>query len=304
MSAFISINGLDFGVFIRGLLVVGVGVAVLMGSVFLLLATNTGFRTGMFLALTGLFGWLFLMGIIWTIYGIGLQGRLPSWKVMEMNRGDLTAAQFDQAASLGTELQELQPEGGNPSGGLVEAFEKAEKSGEEPMVAGWTGMLASNRSRGEAQATVDAFVLNHKEFASGSYIPIAAFEVGGKQRRPDAVCKPRIVNSNWSGCPERVWYRIKIALTPRHPAHYSAVMVQGATPLSLNVRPGEAPPAKAIDPTQPMYTVIMVRDLGSKRVPPANVTIGSGLIFAALAWRLHRRDQQAAANRAAYAAAD
>ena len=41
MSAFITIDGLNFGVFIRGLLVVGVGVGVLMGSVFLLLATST-----------------------------------------------------------------------------------------------------------------------------------------------------------------------------------------------------------------------------------------------------------------------
>ena len=52
-----------------------------------------------------------------------------------------------------------------------------------------------------------------------------------------------------------------------------------------------------------MYTVIMIRDLGSKRVPPANITIGSGIIFGTLAWRLHRRDKQDAANRTAYAAA-
>lgn len=303
MSAFITINGLDFGVFIRGLLVVGVGVVVLMGSVFLLLATNTGFRTGMFLALTGLFGWMFSMGIIWTIYGIGLQGRLPSWKVMEMNRGDLTAAQFEEAASLGEGLKEIEAGGTTPTDGLVEAFKAAEEAGKAPEVAGWTGMLASNRSRGEAQAAVDAFLLSQKEFTAGSYVPVGAFEIGGKERRPDAVCKPRIVNADFSGCPERVWHRIKIAVTPRHPAHYSAIMVQAATPQSLNVRPGEAPPAKVIDETQPMYTVIMVRDLGSKRVPPANITIGSGIIFAALAWRLHRRDKQEAANRAAYAAA-
>lgn len=302
MSAFITIDGLNFGVFIRGLLVVGVGVGVLMGSVFLLLATNSGFRTGLFLALTGLFGWLFIMGAIWWIYGIGYQGRLPQWKVIEMNRGDLTAAQFDKAANLGTGLVRLEEGSSSQAIALEEVFKAAEEKGEAPVVADWTGMLASNRSRGEAQAAVDAFLLAEKEFTAGSYVPVAAFEIGGKEKRdPDDVCKPRIVHSNWSGCPARVWHRIKIALTPRHPAHYAAVMVNAATPQSLNVRPGEAPPLKQIDEAQPLYTVIMERDLGSKRVPSANICIGSGIIFFTLAWRLHKRDKQEMAVRAAYA---
>ncbi|MEZ5265005.1 MAG: hypothetical protein R2755_25225 [Acidimicrobiales bacterium] len=78
-------------------------------------------------------------------------------------------------------------------------------------------------------------------------------------------------------------------------------MVQSATPQSLTVRPGEAPPLKEIDESQPLYTIVMERDLGSKRVPSANITIGSGIIFFALAWRLHKRDKQEMAVRAAYA---
>ena len=87
MTSFIVINGLDFNLFIRGLLVVLVGVVVLMGSTYLILATNSGFRTGGMLALTGFFGWMTIMGFIWVLYGIGLQGRLPSWHVFEINRG-------------------------------------------------------------------------------------------------------------------------------------------------------------------------------------------------------------------------
>lgn len=302
MSAFITIDGLNFGIFMRGLLVVGVGIAVLMGSVFLLLATNSGFRTGLFLALTGLFGWMFIMGAIWWIYGIGYQGRLPSWKVIEMNRGDLTAAQFDQAANLGQGLLTLEEGRSSQAAALNEVFVDAEAKAEAPVVAGWTGMLASNRSRGEAQAAVDAFLLGTKELEAGSYVPVAAFEIGGKEKKdPDDVCKPRLINATWDGCAARAWHRVKIALTPRHPAHYAAVMVQSATPQSLNVRPGEAPPLKQVDETQPLYTVIMERDLGSKRVPSANITIGSGIIFFTLAWRLHRRDKQEMAVRAAYA---
>lgn len=302
MSAFITIDGLNFGIFIRGLLVVGVGIAVLMGSVFLLLATNSGFRTGMFLALTGLFGWMFIMGAIWWIYGIGYQGRLPSWKVIEMNRGDLTAAQFDKASELGQGLLTLEEGASSQAAALEEVFAGAEEVQEPPVVEGWTGMLASNRSRGEAQAAVDAFLLSAQEFEAGAYVPVAAFEIGGKEKKdPDDVCKPRIINATWDGCPARVWHRLKIALTPRHPAHYAAIMVQSATPQSLTVRPGEAPPLKEIDESQPLYTIVMERDLGSKRVPSANITIGSGIIFFALAWRLHKRDKQEMAVRAAYA---
>lgn len=300
--AFITIDGIDFQIFMRGLLVVGVGIAVLMGSIYILLATNSGLRTGFMLAATGLFGWLFIMGTIWWIYGIGYQGRLPAWKVIEMNRGDLSAAQFERAVELADGLEKGAGDAG-VTNALVETFHAAEASQEPPKVSGWTALLASNRSRGEAQAAVDAFLLGRQEFASGSYVPVAAFETGGKAKRPNEVCKTRIINSNWGGCPERAWHRIKIALTPTHPAHYAAVMVQAATPQSLTVRPGEAPPTKVIDQNQPLYTVIMERDLGSKRVPPANITLGSGVIFFALCWRLHRRDALEADARAAHAAA-
>ena len=50
-----------------------------MGSVYLILATNLGARLGFLVALTGLAGWMFLMGIMWAIYGIGLRGKDPTW---------------------------------------------------------------------------------------------------------------------------------------------------------------------------------------------------------------------------------
>lgn len=151
MHAFVTIAGLDFNVFIRGLLVVAVGVAVLMGSIFLILSTNSGFRTGLFLAFTGLFGWMFIMGIVWTIYGIGYQGRLASWKVIEMNRGDLTGANFGEAAQLGNSLVTIEEQADTAAEGLEELFAAAEESQDPPKLAGWEGMLASNRARGEAR---------------------------------------------------------------------------------------------------------------------------------------------------------
>jgi ABC-type xylose transport system permease subunit len=64
---------------IRGLLTVVMGVVVLMGSVYMILATNIGSRLSFLVSLTGLMGWMVLMGMTWWIYGIGLKGPEPSW---------------------------------------------------------------------------------------------------------------------------------------------------------------------------------------------------------------------------------
>ena len=67
---------------LRGILIVIIAVVVLCGSVYLILATNLGARLGFLVALTGLLGWLMLMGIVWAIYGIGLKGPDPSWQAV------------------------------------------------------------------------------------------------------------------------------------------------------------------------------------------------------------------------------
>ena len=70
---------------IRGALTVAVGSAVLMGSVWMILVTNSGVRLGSLIALAGFFGWMFLMGVFWWIYGIGWVGSTPVWEVKEFN---------------------------------------------------------------------------------------------------------------------------------------------------------------------------------------------------------------------------
>ena len=55
---------------------------VLCGSIYLIMATNIGARLGFLVTFAGLTGWLFLMGIIWSFYGIGLKGPEPSWEAV------------------------------------------------------------------------------------------------------------------------------------------------------------------------------------------------------------------------------
>ena len=50
---------------LRGLLTVVLGLIAFMGSVYLILGTNLGARLGFLVALTGLAGWMALMGAIW-----------------------------------------------------------------------------------------------------------------------------------------------------------------------------------------------------------------------------------------------
>ncbi|HET7720660.1 MAG TPA: hypothetical protein VFK43_11880, partial [Acidimicrobiales bacterium] len=70
---------------IRNILAVVVGVVVLCGSVYLIVGSNVGSRTGLLVTLAGLFGWMATMGVIWWMYGIGMQGTAARWHVQELN---------------------------------------------------------------------------------------------------------------------------------------------------------------------------------------------------------------------------
>jgi hypothetical protein len=95
------LGAIAFDPTIRGILVVVVGVVVLMGSIYLIIATNSGARAGLLIALAGLFGWMFLMGTVWWIYGIGLKGRDPAWMPVELN--------YTREAPVATDVVETLP---------------------------------------------------------------------------------------------------------------------------------------------------------------------------------------------------
>ena len=100
MEALDLIAGLAWDPEIRGFMAVFAGVVVLMGSVWLLLALNTGTRLGTLVAVTGFFGWMVIMALVWWMYGIGWAGDTPTWQLREINVGDLDAAALGQATAL------------------------------------------------------------------------------------------------------------------------------------------------------------------------------------------------------------
>lgn len=138
---------------LRGVIVVLIGFVVLVGSTYLLVSTNVGARLGFLIAASALFGWLFLMGIIWWIYGIGLKGREPTWKpaspVSVIKDGDLITA------------------------GVT--------THEDPLQDGWIKLADEDPKRGQAIASADEILQESKTFAAGEYLPLAVYDKGGER---------------------------------------------------------------------------------------------------------------------------
>jgi hypothetical protein len=140
---------------IRAILVLALAVAVLPGSIYLILGTNLGTRLGFLVAVAGLSGWMVIIGIIWAIYGIGYVGDAPSWRLREVvtseSADDLSAANLVAAHDLST----------------------------------WDELPADDPKRGEAQAAASAGIAGKEAEipmfeADTDYVVIDAFDTGGR----------------------------------------------------------------------------------------------------------------------------
>ncbi len=101
------LGAISFDNEIRGILVVIVAVEVLIGSVYAILSTNLGVRLGFLVVGAALFGWLFLLGSVWWMYGIGFKGRDPAWMPVEIN--------LSRESPVATETGRVAPARGAPS---------------------------------------------------------------------------------------------------------------------------------------------------------------------------------------------
>lgn len=286
--------GIAFDPTIRGILATAVGVVVLMGSVYLLLATNLGNRLGFLLALTGCFGWMAIMGLSWWIYGnSGIEGTAAHWKVVEFNAGDTSQAATDAVRDL--DLSLLPQDGSKPDFAALtqlseedpEAYRELDDEFAEA-TDGWRYLPPSDPSRAEAEAVVNADLPACSQCPfdiseAGDYLFLGGFEVGGKEGLPQ---NPSVL--------DRVWNRIEQTAQLTHPEHYAVIQVQKV--IEQTTEPGQAPPTPVADESQPVISVVMIRDIGDRRFPSAMLTIGSTLIFGLLCWLLHQRETLLEAN--------
>jgi hypothetical protein len=272
---------------IRGFLTLGVGVVVLLGSVYLLLLTNVGSRLGFLIAATAFWGWLFLMGAVWCIYGtVGMLGDLPAWHVKEVVYPSLQSADLSEARGVDVADSGLPPD--------VATFNKLDPAKQVALEAqvdeklnGWTVLPQSVPAFGEAKAAVDEYFAatplddgTLKLDSAEDYVAQYTFERGGKDRMPADPSRF-----------DRIAHKLDTLFTFRHPPHYAILQVKPS--LVQATVPGQAPPLPKADESKPTVSVIMERDLGQRRTPGLLLAVASGIMFAVLCSALHRRDLRA-----------
>ncbi|MBV8690353.1 MAG: hypothetical protein JOZ37_03110 [Actinobacteria bacterium] len=245
---------------LRGYLIALAAILAFPGSVYLLLATNMGAKIGFLLAVAGLSGWMMTLGIVWAVFGIGMRGNEPTWKVKEVITGDVARSTVP----------------------VIGGFPK-----------GWTKLPPGNAELADAQAAADAVLAPSatptpgKE-ASTSSTP--AFQSPFKTTA-DYVT----VTGYRKGGDNSLFAIRKHKFFLRHSAHYDVIQVRPA--LNQTGGPGGAPPRAIADPSQPITSVIMERDLGTLRLPQTMLALFSGVIFAVTCYALHRRDKEIMALR-------
>jgi hypothetical protein len=252
---------------LRGILIVIIAVGTLIGSIYLILGTNLGARLGFLVTLTGLAGWMFLMGIIWAIYGIGLVGPTPTWDAVP---GRTVLQDVGALYNAGVfETQVDVPEGATPT-------ESSELVGQEFLNEGWTTIGEEEPSFGQAASAAGVFLEETGAFAAGEFQAVNVFDIGGERY-------PTIGDFDLLA----FWHR----------PHYVVVEVAALEP--TRTEPGRAPAGAVIDETRQRQYVYMVRNLGARRQPAFVLAVGAGLIFGALCWLLHRRERVLTTNRSA-----
>ncbi len=290
----------------KGILTVALSVAILCGSVALIMGTNSGARLGFLLALTGLFGWFVIMGIVWAAYGIGYKGPAPTWKVVDTIQGDPASSQVEVARQLTlpselpdpievrdsdpTLLEEFPTTAKDPVLTDLVQFDEGLREEINSKVGPWKILETSNKYTGETQSVVAEALGPDDEGlfdSAASYVVLDAFLTGGKKGRTD------------NSIIGRITYKFTSTVDVFHEPFYAAVQLQQVIP--QETKPGQAPPLPVADPDAPVYTVVLERDRGALRLPAFGFTAFSTIVFLILADMLHRRDKLATAQRAVVA---
>ncbi|HET7488774.1 MAG TPA: hypothetical protein VFJ85_12670 [Acidimicrobiales bacterium] len=172
---------------IRGAAIVLTGIVMLPGSVYLLLATNMGAKIGFVLALTGLAGWMTIMGAVWLVFGIGLKGPEPQWRAKEIITGPIA--------------QSLTPVGSK--------FPK-----------GWTELHPGDAELADAQATADKLLAPSAAPAAGPEQEAKPDPVAARFKSPFKSTADYVVLDGFRYGGEKYFF------TLRHRPHYVIVRVK------------------------------------------------------------------------------
>ena len=151
---------------VRGGLYVLLAVIILCGSGALILGTNLGARLGFQAAAAGLTGFFVVIGLTWWVYGIGPQGKAPTWVPRFTIQGDLGQADSQILRGFPRDWEELD---------LA-----------DPAVADALPISDAELTGGEAGGGLYE--------SAADYLPIAALEKGGESYGPFGVLNFRPLN--------------------------------------------------------------------------------------------------------------
>ncbi len=261
------ISALSWNPTVRGFLFPLIMFSILAGSSWLILYTNVGNRLGFLIAASAFFGWMTMMSGVWMIYGIGLKGTPAHWVVKEHIVGPTANAQYEPGAKL-TDAKL------------------------------WKSVPDGTPIRADAQASVDTYLAPSAD--SGKPLPTALYKsntdylpVNAVQRGGDNELFQ--IHPFWEKNP-RSHHKFFL----KHSPHWFVMQVQGVktqtyadpynpgTPKTRNVLVNKKP---VVDPTKPVVTVFLLRNLGSQRQPPMMVFLFSGILLTVCLGSLHKRDK-------------
>ena len=151
---------------VRGGLYVLLSVLILCGSGALILGTNLGGRVGFQVAAAGLLGFFVVIGLTWWVYGIGPQGKAPTWVPRFEIQGDLGQADSQILRGFPRDWEELD---------LA-----------DPAVADALPIADGELTGGEGGGGVYE--------SPADYLPVAALEKGGETYGPFGIFNFRPLN--------------------------------------------------------------------------------------------------------------
>ncbi len=324
---------------IKGALYVAIAVAVLCGSVQLLLSTNLGARMGFQAAAAGLFGFLTLIGTLWWVYAIGPKGTAPSWQTQEVLAGDAVEG-IDVGPAFPAGWKALEAEdpdvadaapvvgealtGGEEGGGVFSTASDYVVSRAYETGGGTYGPLGLDFRPFDLFHEARYLVVEvapvppepAEEAAAGDQA--AGDQAAGDQASPDEASPDQASPDQAS--PDQAPADQAQAPADQAPADQAASADQAApadraagdqAPADQAGGGDQAPADQAAggeaaggEELADSYAVVMVRDLGSVRLNPAVFTIVSFLLFGLFTRRLHLRDRRAMAAAAEAARAE
>ncbi len=139
----------------------------------------------------------------------------------------------------------------------------------DPTTQGFVKLTPDNINFGQSTAAADEILVAAKKYTSSSdYVVTAVYNKDGHSW------------PSWGPFDFFAWF---------HRPHWAIVEVQPVVP--QETEPGRAPPKPIPDTSQPPVYVVMLRDLGTQRVPATFITIGAACLFGLTMLMLYRREK-------------